>query len=120
MSGHQPKTRQPENAIVNACMIALSEAGHVCWRNNTGVLPNAKSRPVHFGLCVGSSDIIGITKHGRFLAVECKTETGRLTDHQKHFIKTVQLWGGVAGVARTPEEAVKIAQSGHNHAAFQG
>jgi hypothetical protein len=32
---------------------------------------------------VGSPDIIGFDHQGRFIAVECKTGSGRLTSYQK-------------------------------------
>ena len=65
-------------------------------------------RRLHAGLCVGSSDIIGITPDGRFLAVEVKTKTGRVSDEQQRFIDAVRRKGGVAGVARSVEEALQI------------
>lgn len=98
-----------ETSIVNACLIALSSAGHTVWRQNTGVLKDAAGRPVRFGLCVGSSDIIGICADGIFLAVECKTATGRPTPAQLAFIRAVRERGGRAGIARSPAEAVALA-----------
>ena len=68
-------------------MLALSENGCTVWRNETAgawmgkqihregdqvTLTNA--RMMTFGLCVGSSDIIGISPDGRFLAIEVKTQ----------------------------------------------
>lgn len=102
------KTRSEAN-ILNDCLIALSEAGCLAWRNNTGVLKDARGRPIKFGLCVGSSDIIGMTPDGQFLAVECKTATGRVSPAQRNFIEQVRRQGGRAGVARSGQEAVHIA-----------
>ena len=92
----------------------------MAWRNNTGQLPDANGRPIKFGLCVGSSDIIGvapvtITQEmvgqtlALFLAVECKTAIGQPTDAQLRFIKAVNAKGGRAGIARCADDAVKIA-----------
>lgn len=110
-----------ESDIQNAIMIALSEAGCTVWRNNVGTGWQGRMsrtrmgsvllddpRPLHAGLCVGSSDIIGITSDGRFLAVEVKTKTGRVSDEQQRFIDAVRRKGGVAGVARSVEEALKL------------
>ena len=76
-------------------------------------------RPLHAGLCVGSSDLIGLRslvvrpelvgqRIGRFAAVEVKSPTGRLTKEQAAFIETVKRLGGLAGEARSPEEAAGI------------
>ena len=100
-----------EANILNDCMIALSAAGCLVWRNNTGALPDrtGSGRIVKFGLCKGGSDIVGIAPDGRFLAVECKTATGRATPDQLRFIKAVLSAGGRAGIARNAQEAVDIA-----------
>ena len=98
-----------EANIMNDCMIALSQAGCLIWRNNTGVLKDKTGRPIKFGLCKGGSDLIGIAKDGKFLAVECKTATGRIRPEQLTFIAAVQKAGGRAGVARSVEDALRIA-----------
>ena len=72
-----------ELEIMNECLVALSEAGCMVWRNNTGGLRDSTGRLIKFGLCVGSSDIIGIAPDGLFLAVECKTETGKATSFSR-------------------------------------
>ena len=98
-----------ESNILNDCLIDLSKAGCLAWRNNTGVLPDRQGRPIKFGLCVGSSDIIGITPDGKFLAIECKTAMGQPTQAQLNFIAAVCRAGGRAGIARSGQEAVAIA-----------
>lgn len=97
-----------EANILNDCMIALSKSGARVWRNNVGVLKDKTGRPVKFGLCKGSSDIIGICPDGKFLAVECKTEKGRATDNQLRFIEMVRQIGGRAGIARCADDALDI------------
>lgn len=97
-----------ETDIMRACMLALSEAGCLIWRNNVGVLPDRTGVPIRFGLCVGSSDLIGIAPDGRFLAVEVKTKTGRVRPEQQRFIDAVIAKGGIAGVARSPSEALDL------------
>lgn len=98
-----------EANIMNACMVALSRAGCLIWRNNTGVLKDKNGRPIKFGLCKGGSDLIGVAPSGQFLAVECKTATGRIRPEQLTFIAAVQKAGGRAGVARSVADALKIA-----------
>jgi hypothetical protein len=108
MRRDQKKVRSEAN-VMNDALLALSAAGCLAWRNNTGQLPDANGRPIKFGLCVGSSDIIGVAPDGRFLAVECKTAIGQPTDAQVRFIDAVRAKGGRAGIARSAEDAVKIA-----------
>lgn len=81
------------------------------WRNNVGVgtfwMPSGKTQRVQYGLCVGSSDLIGILKPtGRFVAFEIKTDTGRATKEQQTFLAHVRSMGGFAAVVRSPEEAL--------------
>lgn len=65
----------------------------VAWRNNTGRRGNVK-----FGLCAGSSDII-CCHYGRFVAIEVKTEEGKVSDEQWAFMATVINADGTAFVA---------------------
>lgn len=94
--------------IQRLIMLALSDAGCTVWRNNTGALKDQDGRLVRFGLCIGSSDIIGMTPDGRFLAVEVKRPKGIVTDAQQNFIDHVIRKGGVAGVARSVEDALQL------------
>ncbi len=71
------------------------------------------------GLCVGSSDLIGFKSVtvtpdmvGKtvaiFIAPEIKAKTGRLSNEQKAFHKTVNDHGGIAYVATDEIEAVEL------------
>ena len=94
---------------MNDCLISLSKAGCTVWRNNTGVLKDETGRPIRFGLCNGSSDIIGMCSDGVFLAVECKTAKGRASPDQERFMSRVRARGGRAGIARCAADALTIA-----------
>lgn len=111
-----------ETKIQTKIMLALSEAGCTVWRNETAgayvgrkihsagdQVTLAGARMVQFGLCKGSADIIGMTPSGQFLAIEVKTDTGRPSKYQLNFIAQVKKNGGVAGIARSPAEALEIA-----------
>lgn len=100
-----------EQNVQAACLVALSQAGCLVWRQDTGAYRAKSGALVRYGLCVGSSDIIGIAPDGRFLAVEVKNDTGRATDAQLRFIAAVQAAGGRAGIARSAADAVAIATS---------
>lgn len=57
----------------------------------------------------GTSDLIGIRRDdGKFVAIECKTPRGRLREDQKLFIDAILKSNGIAGVARSAEDALKI------------
>lgn len=92
-----------EADIQREVMMELSRLGATIWRNNTGVLKDSRGVPVRFGLCVGSSDIIGLYQ-GRFLAVEVKTPQGKVTKKQKKFLDLVIKNGGIAFIARGKED----------------
>ena len=80
----------------------------VLWRNNTG-MAEQQGRPVRYGLCVGSSDLVGIVTMasgvGRFLALEVKTERGRVSREQEQFLGVVNARGGYGVVVRSVEDA---------------
>jgi hypothetical protein len=95
--------KTPESVVLRACMQYLTLKGIFHWRNNTGAVKMGKGRWVSFGL-KGSSDIIGLLPDGRFLAVECKAERGRLSPEQRAFLDRVNATHGLALVARSWED----------------
>lgn len=70
-----------------------------------------RSRTQRFGLCPGSSDLIGIGPGGRFLAIEVKTKHGRVAPEQARFIDLVRARGGIAGICRSVEDARALVQA---------
>jgi hypothetical protein len=113
-----------EAGIQRAIMAELGRGDGRVFRNNVGVLRDERGQFVRYGLCVGSSDLIGwrtvtVTPEmvGRqlavFVAIEVKTERGRVTDEQQAFIAAVQKAGGLGGVARSIDDAKKIVCSGY-------
>ena len=94
--------------------------GHVrLHRNNTGTLRDQHGRPVSFGLAKGSSDLIGwktvtVTEDmigqqvAVFTSIEVKSPTGRIRPEQQQWIDAVQAAGGIAGVARSVEDAERL------------
>ena len=75
---------------------------------------------VPYGLAPGSSDLIGWTRDGVFLAIEVKTPRGRLTAAQAAFLSAVAASGGRAGCARSEDEALAIADGLHASAGSAG
>lgn len=118
-----------ERNLQNRIMLRLSKSGVTIFRNNTAMGWAGKSNrypngdvlvqsafPIRAGLCEGSSDLIGwksvtvtpdmIGKRlAVFTAVEVKTPTGRPTKEQLNFIQRIREAGGIAGIARSEEEA---------------
>jgi hypothetical protein len=75
--------------------------------------------PVRYGLQPGSSDLIGwrtvtITPEmvgqqvAVFTSIEVKTPTGRVKPEQQQWLDAVLSAGGIAGVARSVEDALRI------------
>jgi hypothetical protein len=108
-----------EQNIQQAIRLACSRGDTRLFRNNTGTLLDRNGRPVQFGLCKGSSDLIGLRsvtigpehvgqRLAVFAAVEVKAPRGRLTAEQEAFLAMVVEMGGLAGVARSVEEAEEV------------
>lgn len=117
-----------EANIQRQIMLAAGAKDYTLWRNNTGQawqgqvtrLPNGSilidnPRPVQFGLSKGSSDLIGIKRVtvtqdmvgqqvAVFSALEVKTPRGNPTEEQRQFLNFVAGAGGIAGIARGPED----------------
>jgi hypothetical protein len=108
-----------EQQIQQQIRIACGTGDTRLFRNNTGTLRDQHGRPVQFGLCKGSADLIGwrtvtVTpdmvgqRIAVFLSIEVKTPTGRLRPEQRQWLDAVQAAGGIAGVARSVEDALHI------------
>ncbi len=96
--------------------LELSRGPVRLWRNNTGTLLDKHGRPVTFGLCKGSADLIGLRtitigpehvgqRLAVFAAIEVKSATGRPTAEQTQFLQAVQAMGGLSGIARSVDDA---------------
>ena len=63
----------------------------------------------------GFSDLFGFRKDGQIFFIEVKNETGRVRPEQKQFLETMRSFGALAGVARSPEEALEIVNGHSKH-----
>ena len=108
-----------EQTIQQHIRLACSIGTCRLFRNNTGTLRDINGRPVSFGLCKGSADLIGwrsviITPEmvgqqvAIFTSIEVKAATGRMRPEQQQWLQAVAAAGGIAGVARSVGEAMDL------------
>jgi hypothetical protein len=108
-----------EQQIQQHIRLTCSTGSTRLFRNNTGTLRDQHGRPVQFGLAVGSADLIGWTTRtitpdmvgqqvAVFTSIEVKSSTGRLRPEQRQWLDAVQAAGGIAGVARSVEDAARL------------
>jgi len=114
-----------ESEIQSEIIAACNKAETRAWRNNIAKL-QVRGRWVNYGIPgVGGSDLIGFhtmtiephhvgKKIAVFLAIECKSATGKATPDQHNFIKFITERGGIAGIARSATEAVTIIKNYEN------
>ena len=91
------------------------------FRNNMGVAKQTDGSVVRYGVGPnGASDFIGWTtveitpdmvgkKVAVFTSIEMKSDSGRVRPEQEHWIGAVLAAGGRAGIARTADDAMRIA-----------
>lgn len=119
-----------EHVIMTQIRAALAQREDMLvWRNNTGsfwaiprtatcmtcgsnLLSGQGIRGAYRTICglgLGSADLVGV-QAGRFVGIEVKTAVGRTSDDQKRWLAAVQAHGGVTGVARSVDEAMRIVE----------
>jgi len=111
-----------EHEIQQRIRLACGRGPLRLWRNNTGALVDRQGRLVSFGLCRGSSDLIGLRalevtpamvgqRIAQFVALEVKGPGGVLRPEQRSFLRTVEQLGGLAAECRSVEEAEQMLQA---------
>jgi hypothetical protein len=110
-----------ESVLLRKILLHASKLGITLFRNSVGRYRSPNGHWMSFGLCVGSSDLIGwksitVTPDmiGRriavFTAVETKAPHNDTTNLQARFIKAVHDAGGFATVARNVEDLARLSQ----------
>jgi hypothetical protein len=97
-----PGSNTREAPVLRGCLRWLHARGVFAWRNNTGTTW-INGQPVSFGY-PGSADILGIAPDGRFLAIECKSATGKQSEKQRAFQAKIEANHGVYLLVRSVEE----------------
>jgi hypothetical protein len=128
-----------EHQIQQRILLAHGSGDTRLWRNNVGtgwagqatrvtagnlhaiahtlrpgdvVVRNA--RPLHAGLCVGSSDLIGYRRVdglAQFVALEVKAGTRGPTTEQTRFLDHITTAGGCAAIVRSVADADSVLSS---------
>jgi len=104
-------TKPQERDILKAIMQLLQKHPKVgkVWRQNSGTFKmgyGESQRYVRANTAKGMADIMGILKDGRTLAIECKSPTGTVKQHQKEFLDAITKAGGLAFVARSVDDVI--------------
>ena len=95
------------NALTKAIIEWVNYNGGWCWRNNNHAVYDKKigtyrKNPNQMN---GVSDILGLWD-GKFLAIEVKAGSDRLSDDQKIFLERVREAGGYAMEARSVDDVI--------------
>ena len=98
--------KQTEKDIQNSIMRLLKKHNIYHWRNNSGVT-KIGNRIISFGK-KGSSDIFCFYQ-GKFVAIEVKSATGKLTESQEEFLNEVNKQEYCLGFVARSKEDVKLA-----------
>ncbi len=81
----------------------------VVHRTNVGAGRTASGTYLTTGVPKGYSDLNGHRKSdGRAFYIEVKTESGRVSKEQKHFLDQMRKTNAIAGVCRSVEDALKL------------
>ncbi len=108
-----------EHEIQQRIRLACGHGPVRLWRNNSGALVDQQGRLVRFGLCKGSSDLIGLRslvitpdqvgeRLAQFVALEIKTARGVVSSEQRAFLALVEQLGGLAAICRSVEAAEQV------------
>lgn len=81
----------------------------VVFRVNTGTVKTEDGRYFKTGVPKGFSDLCGYRKSdGRMFFIEVKTEKGRASKDQLHFLEQMNKYPVITGVVRSVDEALEL------------
>ena len=108
----KPRTEASEAQILKAIMALLHRHPKVAkvWRQNSGTFVKQYGDTKHYiraNTAKGMSDIMGVLKNGKALAIEVKSRTGIVAEHQQAFLDSILSAGGLAFVARDVSDVIK-------------
>ena len=101
--------KKSEAAIQNEIILEVNKRGHRLFRGNAGTVKDERTGSWIKLLPPGFPDTFGFRKSdGKFIAIEVKTEKGRLRKEQKAFAEFAKTQPILYGVARSKEDAIHI------------
>lgn len=102
-----------EHEIQKQIQVAVSRNGCTIFRTNVGKVKTADGRWFDTGLPKGFPDLMGFRwSDGRIFFIEVKSATGRPRPEQITFHNFLQSHSVIHGIARSPEDALKIVKEG--------
>ena len=97
-----------EATIQSEILAEASKRGHRLWRSNAGTIQTKHGGVVKL-YPRGYPDLTGFRKgDGKFVVIEVKKPSGRLSEHQKKFAEWASTQPILYGVARSVDDAIKI------------
>ena len=103
-----------ESEIQSLILLEASRRGHRLYRSNAGSIQTKHGGVIKL-MPKGYPDLTGFRKtDGKFVVIEVKKPTGRLSEHQKKFAEWAKTQPILYGVARTKEDAIHIIENGLN------
>jgi hypothetical protein len=104
-----PSVHPSEAEVLKTILKYLRLRKEVAWvcRINSGTFAE-DDRFISSNSQKGMSDVIGMMVGGKLFAIEVKSHSGRLMQHQDDFLCLILSGGGYAGVARSIEDVNKI------------
>ena len=101
--------RHDETLLVREILRAFgARPGLRLFRNSVGMVRLPGGGAIPYGLCPGSSDLVGWrtlpSGVAQFVALEVKTPAGHITPSQAAFLRAVARAGGLAGIVRSLDD----------------
>lgn len=91
--------------LIKQIILFLNQSGHFVWKNQTGAYKR-NGVWIKYGK-LGSGDVIGMLKTGKFISVECKKGKDKHRRQQKNFEYLTKRMNGVYIICKTFKEFLK-------------
>lgn len=105
MKSSKKKEHSIESPVVKSCIEWLRwhpELGQY-WRQNSGSVSKIRRKTGKTGV----PDIIGFSRRGIFIGIECKGDEGKQSPAQKEFQNSLEKSGGIYILARSVDDLEK-------------
>jgi penicillin-binding protein-related factor A (putative recombinase) len=101
------KMPEPLEKDIQKSILEYLQAKRIfCWKQaTTGIYKPDGTGYIPVGL-KGVSDILGVLSGGRFLAIEVKRPSGKLSEAQVEFLQNINLHGGLGFVAHSIDDVI--------------